>query len=461
MVCFLACFGNCKRQKHRNLASLTPSTDQSTHGVATEPQKQDDIEEPISLISESKVPLEEPTNCGERKKVTFDLNVKTCEKLCTKEVINTLVESNEKKEGEKKEEKAAELKSKSFSDLIAANILSYPTNYRYQNCPDCEDEDLVKSDFADDEKDEGGDNQTSVQEESSESLFSLSIDSRKYVSANETGEKEVNSPMPVHASSDKELKTIGLSPIARDRSQYVHSVLNPIENLTQWKTVQATALTPIKNLEKESINLEPYFNIAISPEKENINLEPHFNITTSPENENINIEPHFSRETSPEPSFKQSKRNLKPKFKDLKSAEHEVAVDTSLSSWLVESETTPKSSNSTNSVRNASSEKLNSPRSHEDRPILGALTIKELRQYSASASPRWSRSRSPDDTPIIGTVGSYWSHTGQTMDSISGSSSRGFTNTGSKKREDERMKWNSIPFEERLERVLERGTAEV
>ncbi|XP_050275265.1 uncharacterized protein LOC126717537 [Quercus robur] len=429
MVCFLACFGTCKRQKHRNLASLTPFTDESTHGVATEPPKQDNIEEPISLISESKVPLEEPTNCGDRKKVTFDLNVKTCEKLCTKEVINTLIESNEKKEREKKEEKAVE--SKSFSDLIASDKLSYPTNHMYQNCPDCEDEyediDLVESDFADDEEDEGGDNQTSVQEESSESLFSLSIDSRKHVSANETDEKEVNSPMPVHASSDKELKTIGLSPIARDRSQYVHPVLNPIENLTQWKAVQAKALTPIKYEEKE----------------------------------NINLEPHFNRETSPEPSFKQSKRNLKPEFNDLKSAEHEVAVDTSLSSWLVESETTPKSSNSTNSVRNAPSEKLNSPRSHEDRPILGALTIEELRQYSASASPRRSRSRSPDDTPIIGTVGSYWSHTGQTTDSGSGSSGRGFTDTGSKKREDERMKWNSIPFEERLERVLERGTAEV
>ena len=226
-----------------------------------------------------------------------------------------------------------------------------------------------------------------------------------------------------------------MSPIARDRSQYVHSVLNPIENLTQWKAVQAKALTPIKYQEKENINLEPYFNIATSPEKENINLGPYFNIATSPEKENINLEPHFNRETSPEPSFKQSKRNLKPEFDDLKSAEHEVAVDTSLSSWLVESETTPKSSNSTNSVRNAPSEKLNSPRSHEDRPILGALTIEELRQYSASVSPRRSRSRSPDDTPIIGTVGSYWSHTGQTMDSGSGSSGRGFTNTGSKKRE--------------------------
>lgn len=442
MVCFLACFGTCKRSQHRKLACLTPSTHQSTHGISiepsqpTEPLKQEDIEEPINLISESKVRLEEPSNCSPRKKVTFDLNVKTNEKQCTKEVINTLVESNEKKESEKKEEKANE--SKSFLDLIREESseslfsLSYPTNHRYENCADCEDEfediDLVESEFADDEGDVGGDNQTFVQEESSGSLFSLSIDSRKYVSAIEIGEKEVNSPMPpVHTSPDKELKTIGLNPNARDRSEYVHSVLNPIENLTQLKAVQAKTTTPSKNQAKENINLEPNFNIAASPE----------------------------------PCFKQLNRNLRSKSNDLKLAEQEIAVDTSLSSWLVESETTPKSSNGTNSVRNSPSEKLISPRIHDDRPILGALTIEELRKCSASTSPRRARSQSPDDTPIIGTVGSYWTHTGQSMNPGSGSSGRGFTNTGSKKIEDEKMKWNSTPFEARLESVMEKGTAEL
>uniref|UniRef100_A0A2N9EHF8 Uncharacterized protein n=1 Tax=Fagus sylvatica TaxID=28930 RepID=A0A2N9EHF8_FAGSY len=398
MVCFLACFGTCKRPQHRKLACLTPSTHQSTHGISiepsqpTEPLKQEDIEEPINLISES----------NPRKKVTFDLNVKTNEKQCTKEVINTLVESNETKESEKKEEKAKE--SKSFSDLIREESseslfsLSYPTNHRYQNCADCEDEfediDLVESEFADVEGDVGGDNQTFVQEESSGSLFSLSIDSRKYVRAIEIGEKEVNSPMPlVHTSPDKELKTIGLNPNAGERSQYVHSVLNPIENLTQLKAVQAKTTTPSKNQAKENINLEPHFNIAASPE----------------------------------PCFKQLNCNLRSKSNDLKLAEQEIAVDTSLSSW----------------------------------PILGALTIEELRKCSASTSPRRARSQSPDDTPIIGTVGSYWTHTGQSMNPGSGSSGRGFTNTGSKKIEDEKMKWNSTPFEARLERVMERGTAEL
>ena len=90
-----------------------------------------------------------------------------------------MVESNEKKESEKKEEKANV--SKSFLDLIREESseslfsLPYPTNHRYENCADCEDEfediDLVESEFADDEGDVGGDNQTFVQEESSGHCF--------------------------------------------------------------------------------------------------------------------------------------------------------------------------------------------------------------------------------------------------------------------------------------------------
>ena len=80
--------------------------------------------------------------------------------------------------------------------------------------------------------DEVGDGHLPVQEESSESLFSLSIESRKHVGAIETGEEEVNSPMP-------ELKTIGSNPSAPDRSESVDLVLKLIENLTPWKAVQA------------------------------------------------------------------------------------------------------------------------------------------------------------------------------------------------------------------------------
>jgi hypothetical protein len=262
-----------------------------------------------------------------------------------------LLGNNEEKENEKQEERSKV--SKSFSDLIASSMLSSPPNQRYQNCEECDQE------HEDDDDDEVGNVHSLVQEESSESLFSLSIDSRKQVSAIETGEKEVNSPMP-------ELKTIGSNPSARDRSQSVHLVLKPIENLTQLKAVQAKITTPLENQAKENI-----------------------------------------------------------------------AVDTSLSSWLVESEFTPPTSkNSSDSVGNSPSEKENSRRNVEDRPILGALTVAELKQFSASTSPKWSRSRSPDEkVVVIGTVGSYWRHTGQSMDSDSGSSSLEMNKTRSRNKE--------------------------
>ncbi|XP_059438001.1 uncharacterized protein LOC132170878 [Corylus avellana] len=357
MGCFPACFGTPKRQKHRKLANETTSTDQSLEAnEAFQPTalpNQEDIENPVNPSTESDA----------RKKVCFDLNVKNYEEPSTNEVATTLLGNNEEKENEKQEETSKE--SKPFSGLIASSILSSPPKHRCQNCADCD---------LDNDDDEVGDVHSPVQEESSDSLFSLSIDSRKHVGATETGEKEVNSPMP-------EVKTIGSNPI--ERSESVDLVLKPIENLTPWKTVQAKKTTPLENQAKENI-----------------------------------------------------------------------PADTSLSSWLVESEFTPKSKNSSDSVGNLPAEKENSRRNVEDRAILGALTVTELKQFSASASPKWSRSRSPDEKLVIGTVGSYWRHTGQTMDSDSGSSCREMNKTSTRNREDERVKWNSSPFEARMERAL-------
>lgn len=91
---------------------------------------------------------------------------------------------------------------------------------------------------------------------------------------------------------------------------------------------------------------------------------------------------------------------------------------------------------SNNSVVN----KFHSPGSREDRPILGAWTAKELKQLSASSTPKRSRSPSPEEMPIIGTVGSYWNRTGQAMDADSGSSCRGMAKTSMGKQTGKRLK---------------------
>jgi len=138
------------------------------------------------------------------------------------------------------------------------------------------------------------------------------------------------------------------------------SVLKPIENVsTQEKVVKVAKATVLHSVKKD---------------KENMNWN--------------------QAETSVK--VLSSSRKMKEK--------EEIGVDTSLSSWLVKSENdTPKN------VCNG-----------EDRQILGALKVEEVKKYSSpDVSSKSSTSLSPEETPIIGTVGSYWNHSGQTRSSKS------------------------------------------
>lgn len=180
------------------------------------------------------------------------------------------------------------------------------------------------------------------EEESSESLFSLSIDSRKHVSAAEMGEKEVISPL-----------------------KPADSVLNSVKNLSQKNFVKVkTASITLVNQEEE---------------KENINLEPVVK-------QLIQL----------------------PKLQ----SDNEIAVETSLSSWLVESEKSFKNENSPSSVGNSSG-RSKSLKNFGNRPVLEALTCKEIKE-SLSSQQTWSHGS--DDVPSIGTIGSYWQHTWRVTD---------------------------------------------
>ncbi|XP_022719702.1 uncharacterized protein LOC111277543 [Durio zibethinus] len=443
MGCFFACFSASKSKKHQHLVDGTSFNDQVSFfftfqkheaNEAVQSSKEEDFGIPFNPIIVKKEKLGELLNdCG-KKKVTFDLNVKNHEEFPV-ESADKLLKNNEDKEREETKETA---KSSVF-DLTTSNVVCKSQNNRYQNsCAESEDEledlDLEVSDLDDDNEEGKAENESQlVMEESSESLFSLSIESRKQVCEVESDEKEVTSPTPIDKSPTEEVKPIGLNPNSKYRGvEHLESVLNPVENLAQWKEVKAKASIPLKP----------------DQEKENINLELEFDKMV----------------TSPEPSFKLETFSSKFWSNDKMLVSHEIAVDTSLSSWLVEPENTLNSKASSNSAGNSASNKTNSSRSHDDRPILGALTKEELKKHYASTSPRKCRSQSPDETPIIGTVGSYWSHTGQTIDSDSSSPSKGKSRTRSRNiqaYQEERLKWNAIPFEVRLERALDGGIAGV
>ncbi|XP_021738042.1 DNA polymerase alpha catalytic subunit-like [Chenopodium quinoa] len=436
MGCFSTCFGNCKRSRRRRRRNGNTNPSSLLHHLQTyesvegfqvphlikEQEEEEKGENQIEFTPDSKEEKIEKANSSERKKVTFDLNVKIYEDLRTEEELDVGFEGNEEEEKDErveiKEEKSG-FRSQCSSDSSSSSLFSFPTDHRYRNCRDSDDEfdelssdeSEIDDDYTDDEEDDEveSENQLKCQEQSSESLFSLSLDSRKQGFESETGDKEVNSPMPIKNSSNKDSNS---SEFDENAHKYVDSVLNPVENLSQWKFIKARSKLASKDQ---------------SQAKENV----------------ISLGQDFS--------FPVKKAVV---------SEREIGVDTSLSSWLMCSEGTPKnnSRSSSVSVGNSPSGRKTcscSPNKFEDRPILGVLTLEELRQHSATSSPRKSPSKNPDDIPIIGTVGSYWSHTEQTTNS--GSSTK---STKSRFRESAEVIWDATPFETRLEKALEKEGSE-
>lgn len=251
------------------------------------------------------------------------------------------------------------------------------------------------------------------QEVWSESVSAESLESTTKKSSGQiNAQEEVESPMLVPvAMHDQVVNIMKLKGNVRDRSDYVHPVLNPVENLTQWKTVKSRGTRQLK------------------PQKENFTAEEEVEA------------PRIS--FSSEPTFKKSSSIIyHPKSDQHKNMNQEVAVDTSLSTWLSSpgsstqnAMASPSNCETVNSRKFSVSQGLMSAKSFEDRPILGAMTVEELKQLSASTSPRKSPCRSPDEMPIIGTVGTYWNESMQSTDLKSASSFKGIPNTTSKYRE--------------------------
>ncbi|KAG5043622.1 hypothetical protein GLYMA_03G166000v4 [Glycine max] len=378
MGCFLHCFGSSKSTKPRRKAQ------HHHHRIARDRLEQptaccsvQDYSETVVLSTASQEvqakPLEQ-INVSPKKKVTFDVNVKTYEPEPDEVADYQLVRSEEGREESAFVEKLSQ--TKSYSEVSSVtSARSYPTNHRYHSCTCSDDEDGAMeywdSDVTDEDEDDDDDGDSDMGEEYDEVEEDFEdgiVYSRSRNGANQVVVGEVESPIPMH---DKDLKSIGLNSNVRDRSVYVNPLLNPVENLTQWKTVKAKRAPPLVS-QKENLVLNQESRAAFGAE------------TETP-----------------------------------KKLNREIAVDASLSNWLGSSETTPVVSKGlyagTPERSSSSSQGSNSVVSHEDRPILGALTVEELKHFSASSLPR----KSPRDEmmPIIGSVGSYWNCGGYAEDS--------------------------------------------
>lgn len=181
--------------------------------------------------------VKERSSIKVRKKVSFNLNVQTYEPVPHEEDARCYSPENNKDELQEK-------------NNAKGSTGFFPIHHRYHDCVDSydDDEDYIESDLDYDDEDEDLDfdgcddldyDQVLGQEELTKQAHSQSKESQ-----------------PRNNSADGELKSVESNANVRDRSQYISSVLNPVENLTQWKALKARALPANKLLRKENAAVE-------------------------------------------------------------------------------------------------------------------------------------------------------------------------------------------------------------
>lgn len=279
MGCFLGCFGYSAKHKRRKPAHKFLQGEQGLG--CYEPLessisvKLDVTEKPITSDSEFRDKPKERSSLRIRKKVSFNLNVTTYEPIPTDDnSTDKFLGSDEEKSWARGKEETEKERPSPEGESVASGMSSYPLNYRYHNCEDSfdEDEDLEyeendpddedendgdkdeDDDDDDDDESDGGGNVDDLKTRQEFTKFcSAPTESQKRVTLTQMADEKTNNLMSLHASQDQQLKAVGLNKNARDRSQYVYSVLNPVENLTQWKEIKAKSKPPLKNQRKENI----------------------------------------------------------------------------------------------------------------------------------------------------------------------------------------------------------------
>ncbi|XP_021752776.1 lateral signaling target protein 2 homolog [Chenopodium quinoa] len=229
-----ACFGGTnKRKRPKSASKFGSKSRRRIRGY--EPLHSDNskvLDAPQTLGGTREKPKDE-TKTRIRKKVRFNLEVVTYEPLSSQEDDHD--DNNWEERGDEKTDQAtaaveACLICAPLSKTISteSKLPLYSSNYRYNCCYDGEDEyDEVEDDddygqLSDDEDDDDDiDNDY-------EDDDSCTIDPQSTYNEKVTEELRDCSSVPLISSATN----------ARLRSHYIVPVLNPIENLSQWKTVK-------------------------------------------------------------------------------------------------------------------------------------------------------------------------------------------------------------------------------
>ncbi|XP_023640472.1 ciliogenesis-associated TTC17-interacting protein [Capsella rubella] len=215
MGCFMGCFGLSSNKKRRNsirkilprdqrICSYEPllhSSDPSDFTTFVDSNLRGEAEEENKKVTKKT-----------RKRVRFDLNVQTYEPIVPPRFENDCSDSEE---GNGERSKGSSVTDKKPEDLSSTSV--YPSNYRYHNC--------VTS--FEDEDDEVGYGESDLEDEDY-----YTDDENDYEDdADDEDEEEEE----------------------EDKDQDVTPLLNPVENLAQWKAVKAR---PVKHKREMKENLE-------------------------------------------------------------------------------------------------------------------------------------------------------------------------------------------------------------
>ncbi|KAI4318150.1 hypothetical protein L6164_025954 [Bauhinia variegata] len=277
MGCFLQCFGLSKKRKRRKTPYKL---------LAAADQKHGNYEALDCYVTVNRAIKENPINpvSDIRDEFKEKTGGKSRKKKVTFNLNVQIYEPNPTAyqildSGEEEDEN-----EESNGDESATSAIQYPSNHRYYNCKDDYDEEDVESDISydDDEFDEDDDwdDEIEVDDENTR---------KKEISDNFCSPEAEESKWIPLTSNDNELKPIGTSL----SGQYMLSVLHPVENLTQWKAIKAKVAATSKHRRKENVPLLPEPDLKLSP---------------------FGLEPVQSRPLLPE-----------------------IAVDASLSNWLISS----------------------------------------------------------------------------------------------------------------------------
>ncbi|XP_061992934.1 histone deacetylase HDT2 [Rosa rugosa] len=260
MGCFLACFGISKKRKRRRLSNRVAAAGGDSRRGSYVPLDSSSLAiigldgpkvSPNSAGSEQlRDKPKEATSFKVRKKVSFNLNVQTYEPISND---YDFVESEEEEEEvdnngqEGSKGRSSTSASKRASTALSSSIGLFPSNYRYQNVRDSYDSYEEEDYVADEESD---------------------LDDDDYYGDDDycDGDSDMDDPrmsqegfpkQSFSSSINGELESCRWNLNAGDNIPYAHSVLSPIENLSQWKAAKAKIAAPKQQKENVPSIQEP------------------------------------------------------------------------------------------------------------------------------------------------------------------------------------------------------------